>query len=1137
MHYLSLAEGLIDNMRKDYLLSIRFTIPVLLLLAFSLLFMLPGGGLLHAQTATIEYAENGTGPVATLTATDPEGVTPIIWSLAIALQVSGNDDLDEDDNADADDFMIDDKDGMLKFKILEANEGTSPGSPDFENGQGSGTGNNTYKVVVAACDVTADDCRGGQTGYHKVTVKVTDVAEAGKVTWTTASDGTTADDTTLMQFHVGTLLTARATDGDISGDAKAITSPIWRWYRGSSAIIDEETNAYTVTTADVGSRIRAMATYVVAGNVGQEMASLTSDYPVLAVRAGANKLEFDPTTVSREVAEGKKGMMVGAPVTATGNHGAVNYTLEGDDAAKFEIDKKTGQITTDVDLNYDMADADNCRDADFCTVMVRATDASGSATAASAATNVFVDATVTIKVTDVNEKPMFSAGDQTVSVAEGSVEVRADSDGDGDNDSNDGANTYMAIDPESRGITYHLMGSDRNKFQLNASRDLSFQAKPDYEMPADANGDNVYEVTVRASDGTLNEDRMVMVMVSNVDDAPAVSGPSSVNFVENGTGPVATLTATDPEGVTPIIWSLAIALQVSGNDDLDEDDNADADDFMIDDKDGMLKFKILEANEGTSPGSPDFENGQGSGTGNNTYKVVVAACDVTADDCRGGQTGYHKVTVKVTDVAEAGKVTWTTASDGTTADDTTLMQFHVGTLLTARATDGDISGDAKAITSPTWRWYRGSSAIIDEETNAYTVTTADVGSRIRVVATYRVGGSTSQEMASLTSDYPVLAVRAGANKLEFDPTTVSREVAEGKKGMMVGAPVTATGNHGAVNYTLEGDDAAKFEIDKKTGQITTDVDLNYDMADADNCRDADFCTVMVRATDASGSATAASAATNVFVDATVTIKITDVNEKPMFSAGPTTITRAEDMTALADSGNDVTYTAVDLEGLNVNLTLMGPDAAKFSLSSGGVLSFKAKPDYEMPADANGDNVYEVTVRASDGTLNEDRMVKVTVMNVDEAPVISAGPSIRGRSNISYPEDGTEDVATYEAEGLEAGASVRWSLSGADAGEFNIRGGVLTFASPPDFEDPADTNSDNVYMVTVRAGAATLAVAVTVTDEDDTIVGDTLLDRYDGDDSGHIDLGEAVDAVLDYHSGNLSLSDAVDVILLYHDGAQ
>ena len=73
---------------------------------------------------------------------------------------------------------------------------------------------------------------------------------------------------------------------------------------------------------------------------------------MLAVPAGDNELEFDPTTVSREVAEGKKGMMVGAPVTATGNHGAVNYTLAGDDA-KFEIDQKTGQITTDVDLDYD----------------------------------------------------------------------------------------------------------------------------------------------------------------------------------------------------------------------------------------------------------------------------------------------------------------------------------------------------------------------------------------------------------------------------------------------------------------------------------------------------------------------------------------------------------------------------------------------------------------------------------------------------------------------------------------------------------------------------------------------------------------------------------------------------------------
>ena len=46
-----------------------------------------------------------------------------------------------------------------------------------------------------------------------------------------------------------------------------------------------------------------------------------------------------------------------------------------------------------------------------------------------------------------------------------------------------------------------------------------------------------------------------------------------------------------------------------------------------------------------------------------------------------------------------------------------------------------------------------------------------------------------------------------------------------------------------------------------------------------------------------------------------------------------------------------------------------------------------KPDYEMPADANRDNVYELTVRASDGTMYADRMVRVTVADANEPPMI------------------------------------------------------------------------------------------------------------------------------------------------------
>ena len=64
-------------------------------------------------------------------------------------------------------------------------------------------------------------------------------------------------------------------------------------------------------------------------------------------------------------------------------------------------------------------------------------------------------------------------------------------------------------------------------------------------------------------------------------------------------------------------------------------------------------------------------------------------------------------------------------------------------------------------------------------------------------------------------------------------------------------------------------------------------------------------------------------------------------------------------------------------------TLEGDDAALFDLSSGGMLTFKSSPDHEAAADDDTDNVYEVTVKASDGT-NEDRLdVTITVTDVDE----------------------------------------------------------------------------------------------------------------------------------------------------------
>ena len=64
-------------------------------------------------------------------------------------------------------------------------------------------------------------------------------------------------------------------------------------------------------------------------------------------------------------------------------------------------------------------------------------------------------------------------------------------------------------------------------------------------------------------------------------------------------------------------------------------------------------------------------------------------------------------------------------------------------------------------------------------------------------------------------------------------------------------------------------------------------------------------------------------------------------------------------------------------------SLSGTDSGKFEIDS-GALTFEAQPDFEMPGDANGDNVYEVTVVAADGDGNRGTMdVKVTVENENE----------------------------------------------------------------------------------------------------------------------------------------------------------
>ena len=108
-------------------------------------------------------------------------------------------------------------------------------------------------------------------------------------------------------------------------------------------------------------------------------------------------------------------------------------------------------------------------------------------------------------------------------------------------------------------------------------------------------------------------------------------------------------------------------------------------------------------------------------------------------------------------------------------------------------------------------------------------------------------------------------------------------------------------------------------------------------------------------------------------------------------------------------------------------SLSGDDAGDFTIK-GGVLVFAAAPDFESPADMGGDNVYEVTVKADDGTYMDTQDVTVTVTNVDEPGEVTL--------STTEPRAGTELTASVtDPDGGVTGESWQWAREDIGGGGY------------------------------------------------------------------------------------------------------
>ena len=687
---------------------------------------------------------------------------------------------------------------------------------------------------------------------------------------------------------------------------------------------------------------------------------------------------------------------IGDPVTATDSDtdDTLTYSLHGTDAASFNIDFLTGQLRTRSGVTYDYETKDSYAVEVWVTDMNNASDM----------------ITVTINLTDVDESGGDGGGNGG-NVGGGNI-----GNGDGDNptnaeDEDTGPNDppvfedvlisrdfpentppgqpigppVTATDEDGDPLTYTLEGPDAGSFDIDPTTG-QISTKPgvdyDYEMRP------LYTVTVRATDPDGESVTiLVSISVTDVPEPPAFASSSTVRSFPENTPPGRPIglpvTASDDDGDL-LTYSL---------------EGPDAASFHIDALTGQLRTRAGVVY--------DYET-------RSQYAVTVRATD------SGGGSGTIRVTINVTDVPE----------DQAFPSSTTVRSFPentppgqpIGLPVTAADDEDDpltytLQGPDRAsfdIDASTGQLRTRAGVTYDyEKRSLYSVT---------VRATDPERARDTIFVAIHVTDVPEEQAFAGDSTVRSFPENTP-------PGRDVGLPVTAADSDGdTLTYTLEGPDAASFDLGAATGQLRTAAGVIYDYETRSEY------SVTVRATDPNGASATIEVAINVL----------DVPEGPAFPASSTSRSFPENTPPGRAIGLPVT--ATDGDGHPLTYTLEGPDAESFDIDAlSGQLLTKSGVTYDYETRS----FYSVTVRATDPSAASDTIVvAVHVTNVPEPPVFADASTVR-----SFPEntppgrpiglpvtatDGDGDPLTYTLEGPDAASFDM----GSATGQIRTRAGVV-----------------------------------------------------------------------------------------------
>lgn len=519
--------------------------------------------------------------------------------------------------------------------------------------------------------------------------------------------------------------------------------------------------------------------------------------------------------------------------------------------------------------------------------------------------------------------------------------------------------------------------------------------------------------------------------------APVISVTQSTEIAENQTC-VLRVTAQDQdlrEGLT-FVSPQRLVYSISGG--------ADGAMFAIDAETGELSFEQL----------PDFERPTDADE-DNAYEV-----EVTVEDGAGDHDA-RSLSVTVTDANDAPEITSSSTFNTLENQEAVLTVTYTDQDSPAQTLSCAISGGADramfAIDAMTGKLTLKETPDFEKPTDA----DKDNAYEVEVRVADDVGGTTAQLVRVVVTD---------ANDA---PVMISDSSAKAAEMQLAVFTISANDEDSPAQplsfSIIGGEDRASFGLNNNTGELAFSEMPDFEKPadkDQDNVYEVD-----IQADDGAGGT----------VTQSLRIVVTDANDRPTITSDRTSRSPEGQLAAITVAAHDE-----DAQPQNLAFSIRGGvDRKRFNINNKtGELAFKQPPDFEHPADANKDNIYEVKVKVDDGAGGSSlRAVRIAVTDANDLPIITSNNCVEAAENqlaaltlLYNDEDSPKQTLTCSLVG------------GADRERFAIDGatGELAFKQALDFEKPIDADQDNVYEVEVKVddgqgGSVTQLIHVTVTD--------------------------------------------------------